>query len=52
MQKIVALSVTEDKLTACMSSVQDMMDAKWLIYSMGLQVKISQIDNKGVMDLV
>lgn len=55
MQKTVALSVTEAELMAAVSCAQDMMYAKRILESLGLQVQlpmILEIDNKGTVDLI
>ena len=55
MQKLVTLSSTEAELVALVQCVQEMMAAKRLLESMGLQVKLQMIiecDNKEAVDLV
>jgi hypothetical protein len=55
MQKIVAVSVTEEELFAATSNAQDMMYVKRLFESIRLRVHlpmILEVDNKGAVDLV
>ena len=55
MQKIVALSVTEAEVIACVQCVQEMVYIKKVIESMGLKVELPmtvEVDNKGAVDLI
>jgi hypothetical protein len=55
MQKIVALSVTEEELFAATSNAQDIMYVKRILESIRLRVHlpmILEVDNKCAVDLV
>jgi hypothetical protein len=55
MQKTVALSLCEAELSIAVLCVQDMVYAKNLLKSIGLEVKLPivlEINNEGIVDLI